>query len=125
MMKEGLEKLWTKFKDWREVGELGVTDALRNGQTNFFDEVAQKNGCGIPWNWSGIHHRGKTFLDMAGRILSCGLSDSRLKKGIFATNGRHIFEMPMAFEHSSSYTKSDAEALSLLVEAYVSVFFVS
>lgn len=81
---------------------------------------APKNGCGIPWNWSRIHHRGKTFLDMAGRSLSCGLSDSRLKKGAFAANGRHISEMPVASEHSSSYTKSDAEALPLLVEASVS-----
>ncbi|CAI8583251.1 unnamed protein product [Vicia faba] len=41
---------------------------------------APKNGCGMPWNWSRIHHRGKSFLDIAGRSLSCGLSDSRLKK---------------------------------------------
>ncbi|QCD76889.1 DNA polymerase III subunit gamma/tau [Vigna unguiculata] len=81
---------------------------------------APKNGCGIPWNWSRIHHRGKTFLDMAGRSLSCGLSDTRLKKGTFGDNGRHISEMPVASEHSSSYTKSEAEALPLLVEASVS-----
>ncbi|KAG4948569.1 hypothetical protein AAZX31_15G082800 [Glycine max] len=78
---------------------------------------APKNGCGIPWNWSRIHHRGKTFLDMAGRSLSCGLSDSRLKKGTFAANGRNISEMPVASERSSSCTRSDAEALPLLVEA--------
>lgn len=41
---------------------------------------APRNGCGIPWNWSRIHDRGKSFLDMAGRSFSCGLSDSRLKK---------------------------------------------
>nr|KYP50359.1 DNA polymerase III subunit gamma/tau [Cajanus cajan] len=45
---------------------------------------APKNGCGIPWNWSRIHHRGKTFLDMAGRSFSCGLSDSRGNR-----HGRH------------------------------------
>lgn len=28
---------------------------------------APRNGCGIPWNWSRIHHRGKSFLDMADR----------------------------------------------------------
>ncbi|KAL2341002.1 hypothetical protein Fmac_008942 [Flemingia macrophylla] len=78
---------------------------------------APKNGCGIPWNWSRIHHRGKTFLDMAGRSFSCGLSDSRLKKGVFAAHGRNISEMPVASERSSSCTKSDAEALPLLVEA--------
>ncbi|KAK7302982.1 hypothetical protein RJT34_13880 [Clitoria ternatea] len=78
---------------------------------------APKNGCGIPWNWSRIHHRGKTFLDMAGRSLSCGLSDSRLKRGTLAANGRNISEMPVASERSSSFTKSDAEALPLLVDA--------
>lgn len=78
---------------------------------------APKNGCGIPWNWSRIHHRGKTFLDMAGRSLSCGLSDSRLKRGTLTANGRNISQMPVASEHSSSCTKSDAEALPLLVDA--------
>jgi len=33
MMKEGVKQLLTKSKNWREVGELGVADALRNGQT--------------------------------------------------------------------------------------------
>ncbi|KAK4858524.1 hypothetical protein QYF36_017758 [Acer negundo] len=50
---------------------------------------APRNGCGIPWNWSRIHHRGKTILDMAGRSLTS----------------------------SGSSTKSDAEALPLLVDA--------
>ncbi|KAJ0082901.1 hypothetical protein Patl1_10436 [Pistacia atlantica] len=76
---------------------------------------APRNGCGIPWNWSRIHHRGKTFLDMAGRSLtSCGLSDSRIRKG--ASHGRDI-PMPVASDRSTSSTRSDAEALPLLVEA--------
>lgn len=75
---------------------------------------APRNGCGIPWNWSRIHHRGKTFLDMAGRSLSCGLSDSRLRKGGM---GRGIADMPAASDHSSSSTKSEAEAMPLLVDA--------
>ncbi|KAI4298171.1 hypothetical protein L6164_031762 [Bauhinia variegata] len=81
---------------------------------------APKNGCGIPWNWSRIHHRGKTFLDIAGRSFSCGLSDSRLKKGTLAAKGRNTSDMPVVSDHSSSSTKSNAEALPLLVEASVS-----
>ena len=75
---------------------------------------APRNGCGIPWNWSRIHHRGKTFLDMAGRSLSCGLSDSRLKRGGPVPQGRGVSDMPMASDHSSASAKSDAEALPLL-----------
>jgi DNA polymerase III delta prime subunit len=79
---------------------------------------APKNGCGMPWNWSRIHHRGKTFLDIAGRSLSCGLSDSRLKKGTSLTsNGRNVSAMPLAADCSSSCTNSEAEALPLLVDA--------
>ncbi|KAJ9135993.1 hypothetical protein P3X46_033110 [Hevea brasiliensis] len=78
---------------------------------------APRNGCGIPWNWSRIHHRGKTFLDMAGRSLSCGLSDSRLRKGSMASHERDGPNMSVASDHSSSCTKSDAEVLPLLVEA--------
>ncbi|KAG6778902.1 hypothetical protein POTOM_015265 [Populus tomentosa] len=76
---------------------------------------APRNGCGIPWNWSRIHHRGKTFLDMAGRSLSCGLSDSR-RDGTFS-HGRDFPGMPVASDHSTSSSKSDVEALPLLVEA--------
>ncbi|XP_048230135.1 protein STICHEL-like 3 isoform X2 [Ricinus communis] len=81
---------------------------------------APRNGCGIPWNWSRIHHRGKTFLDMAGRSLSCGLSDSRLRKGGMASHDRDAPNMPVASDYSCSSTKSDAEALPLLVEASLS-----
>ncbi|KAF5736261.1 protein STICHEL-like 3 isoform X1 [Tripterygium wilfordii] len=81
---------------------------------------APKNGCGIPWNWSRIHHRGKTILDIAGRSLSCGLADSGLRKGGMAPRGRDISGMPVASDHSSSSNKSDAEALPLLVEASAS-----
>ncbi|GLU13848.1 hypothetical protein SLE2022_304580 [Rubroshorea leprosula] len=78
---------------------------------------APRNGCGIPWNWSRIHHRGRTFLDIAGRSLSCGLSDSRFRKGGEASRGRDIPDMPVASDHSSSSTKANAEVLPLLVEA--------
>jgi hypothetical protein len=36
-----------------------------------------RNVCGIPWNWSRLHNRSRSILDMAGRSLSCGLSDPR------------------------------------------------
>ncbi|KAJ8761904.1 hypothetical protein K2173_006506 [Erythroxylum novogranatense] len=78
---------------------------------------APRNGCGIPWNWSRIHHRGRTFLDKAGRSFSCGLSDSRLRKASTASHGRDIPDMPVESDFSSSSAKSDVEALPLLVEA--------
>ncbi|XP_052201311.1 LOW QUALITY PROTEIN: protein STICHEL-like 3 [Diospyros lotus] len=78
---------------------------------------APRNGCGIPWNWSRIHHRGKSFLDMAGRSFSCGLSDSKLKKGGPIPQGANVSNMPLMSDHSSVSTKSEAEAMPLLVEA--------
>ncbi|KAK9093072.1 hypothetical protein Syun_027983 [Stephania yunnanensis] len=76
---------------------------------------APRNGCGIPWNWSRIHHRGKTFLDMAGRSFSCGLSDPRTRRGASISQCRD--GLPEASDLSSSSVKSDAEATPLLVEA--------
>ncbi|KAK9267327.1 hypothetical protein L1049_009751 [Liquidambar formosana] len=93
---------------------------MEEGEEEYADQNvtrAPRNGCGIPWNWSRIHHRGKTFLDMAGRSFSCGLSDSRLKKGGPVPGGRDLSDMAVASDHSSLPTKSDAEALPLLVEA--------
>ncbi|KAB1221542.1 Protein STICHEL-like 3 [Morella rubra] len=78
---------------------------------------APRNGCGIPWNWSRIHHRGKTILDIAGRSLSCGLPDSKLKKGGSTAHGREMTDMPMPSDYTTSSTRSDAEAVPLLVEA--------
>ncbi|GLT68302.1 hypothetical protein SLA2020_405480 [Shorea laevis] len=95
--------------------KYGMEEEEDHGEENV--TKAPRNGCGIPWNWSRIHHRGRTFLDIAGRSLSCGMSDSRSRKGGAGSRGRDIPEMPVASDHSSSSTKSDAEALPLLVEA--------
>ncbi|XP_051133754.1 protein STICHEL-like 3 [Andrographis paniculata] len=77
-----------------------------------------RNGCGIPWNWSRIHHRGKSFIDMAGRSLSCGLSDSRFnKRGGSGARGMEGPGVHVMSEFSSSSTKSDGEALPLLLDA--------
>ncbi|EPS64264.1 hypothetical protein M569_10517, partial [Genlisea aurea] len=70
-----------------------------------------RNGCGIPWNWSRIHDRGKSFLDMAGRSLSCGLSESRAKCGMA------LPEMPPLSENSNSSPKQEADVLPLLFDA--------
>ncbi|KAK8484950.1 hypothetical protein V6N13_068249 [Hibiscus sabdariffa] len=78
---------------------------------------APRNGCGIPFNWSRIHHRGKTFLDIAGRSFSCGLSDRRLRKRGEGFHGRNAPEMPVESDQSSSSAKFNAEALPLLIEA--------
>ncbi|KAL5774206.1 hypothetical protein ACOSP7_011763 [Xanthoceras sorbifolium] len=101
----GLPKYNMEEEEEEEYGERNVTRAPRNG-------------CGIPWNWSRIHHRGKTFLDKAGRSLtSCGLPDSRLRKGGAASHGRDVPDMPLSCDRSGSSTRSDAEALPLLIEA--------
>ncbi|KAH7838334.1 hypothetical protein Vadar_025116 [Vaccinium darrowii] len=78
---------------------------------------APRNGCGIPWNWSRIHDRGRSLFDIAGRSLSCGLSDTKLKKGASFARGRDVSDTNIMSDHSSSSTKSDAEAMPLLVEA--------
>ncbi|KAF8069732.1 hypothetical protein N665_1138s0019 [Sinapis alba] len=62
------------------------------------------NGCGLPFNWSRIHNRGKTFLDIAGRCLSCGMSDSKGRK--------ELNDTPMSSDSSSS-----RDALPLLVDS--------
>ncbi|KAL1560358.1 protein STICHEL-like 4 [Salvia divinorum] len=69
------------------------------------------NKCGIPLNWSSIHHRGKSFLEVTGRSLSRGLSESRLKKEAA------ISDKPITSENSSQSTKFGGEALPLLLDA--------
>ncbi|KAA3456251.1 DNA polymerase III subunit gamma/tau [Gossypium australe] len=88
-------------------------------EENEYDErnVTQTPNCGIPFNWSRIHHRGKSFLDIAGRRFSCGLSDTKLRKGGAGPNGRNVTGMPVESDQSSSSAKPNAEVLPLLVEA--------
>ncbi|XP_039125289.1 protein STICHEL-like 3 isoform X2 [Dioscorea cayenensis subsp. rotundata] len=83
---------------------------------------APRNGCGIPWNWSRIHYRGKSILDLAGRSLSCGLSDSRMRKANGATPQRKgdTSNIPIDFNHLSSSTYSDSESLPLITEPHAS-----
>ncbi|WVZ68948.1 hypothetical protein U9M48_017819 [Paspalum notatum var. saurae] len=79
-----------------------------------------RNVCGIPWNWSRLHHRGKSILDMAGRSLSCGLSDSRSaagRKSDAAAAGASRPLFPVKSERLASSTSSDSDALPLLVDA--------
>ncbi|KAH1091098.1 hypothetical protein J1N35_018355 [Gossypium stocksii] len=88
-------------------------------EENEYDKrnVTQTPNCGIPFNWSRIHHRGKSFLDIAGRRFSCGLSDTKLRKGGAGPNGRNVTGMPVESDQSSSSAKPNAEVLPLLVEA--------
>ncbi|XP_052183031.1 protein STICHEL-like 3 isoform X2 [Diospyros lotus] len=97
---------------------------MEEGEEGYDEQTVTRvprNGCGIPWNWSRIHHRGRSFLDMAGRSLSCGLSDSKLIKGGSIPQGRDAADMPILSGLSSSYTESDTETLPLLMEASGSV----
>ncbi|KAL0727547.1 hypothetical protein Bca4012_023640 [Brassica carinata] len=83
-------------------------------------EQNMNKACGIPFNWSRIHHRGKTFLDKAGRSLSCGMSDSKGRKGeSIERNGSDMMMMRQPEDDdSSSFICSDGgEALPLLVDS--------
>ncbi|PPD91453.1 hypothetical protein GOBAR_DD11597 [Gossypium barbadense] len=52
-----------------------------------------------------------------GRHFSCGLSDTKLRKGGAGPNGRNVTGMPVESDQSSSSAKPNAEVLPLLVEA--------
>ncbi|KAL1225945.1 Protein STICHEL-like 4 [Cardamine amara subsp. amara] len=77
-----------------------ASNSVPRGEEEDMSRAVPRNGCGIPFNWSRIHHRGKTFLDIAGRSLSCGMPDSKT-------------DMRMLSDSSSS----DREALPLLVDS--------
>jgi DNA polymerase III subunit gamma/tau len=90
--------------------------------------LVSRNVCGIPLNWSRIHHRGKSILDMAGRSLSCGLSDpksaSAARRSEAATSAASCGNMNGSRSHPhfpvtarlTSSTSSDSDSLPLLVD---------
>ncbi|WOL11130.1 hypothetical protein Cni_G19891 [Canna indica] len=90
--------------------DIGEDNVLESRQ-------AQRNVCGIPWNWSRIHLRGKTFLDMAGKSLSCGLSDSRMKycEGLVSQIEGNTSILATASDQVTS--SSSSEVLPFLTEA--------
>ncbi|KAL5230381.1 hypothetical protein ABZP36_029157 [Zizania latifolia] len=87
-----------------------------------------RNVCGIPWNWSRIHHRGKSFLDMAGRSFSCGLSDpksasaARRSEAAISAGSRGYMNGSRSHPHFpvtarlTSSSSSDSDSLPLLVD---------
>lgn len=106
--------------------EMSVaSNSVPQGEKHEKEGIGEQNmtkACGIPFNWSRIHHRGKTFLDKAGRSLSCGMSDSKGRKG--ESNERNGSDMMMMRQpeddedDSSSFICSDGgEALPLLVDS--------
>ncbi|CAH8345700.1 unnamed protein product [Eruca vesicaria subsp. sativa] len=105
--------------------EMSVaSNSVPQGEKHDKEGIGEQNmtkACGIPFNWSRIHHRGKTFLDKAGRSLSCGMSDSKGRRG--ESNERNGSDMMMMRQQpedddSSSFICSDGgEALPLLVDS--------
>ncbi|KAI5000235.1 hypothetical protein ZWY2020_004824 [Hordeum vulgare] len=101
-------------------------EAVCGNKYLFRDGEDSRNVCGIPWNWSRLHHRGKSILDLAGRSLSCGLSDPKSAEPEAAAaasrahrSGSHSL-FPVKSERLASSTGSDSDALPLLVEAATS-----
>ncbi|KAG2617971.1 hypothetical protein PVAP13_3NG258105 [Panicum virgatum] len=108
----------------------GGADGDGGGDELMQQQVSQesRNVCGIPWNWSRIHHRGKSILDMAGRSLSCGLSDpksaSAARRSEAATSAASCGNMNGSRSHPhfpvtarlTSSTSSDSDSLPLLVD---------
>ncbi|CAF2091294.1 unnamed protein product [Brassica napus] len=97
-------------------------------------EEEEGHGCGLPFNWSRIHHRGKTILDIAGRSLSCGMSDSKGRKGLNDTpmssgsssslpllvdseGWQHDYSGELEFYSDGPRTFSDLVGQSLVVQA--------
>ncbi|CAM0954429.1 unnamed protein product [Alopecurus aequalis] len=91
-----------------------------------------RNVCGIPWNWSRLHNRSRSILDMAGRSLSCGLSDPKSASaarrseaatsaascgggGAYMNGSRSHPHFPVTTRLTSS-NSSDSDSLPLLGE---------
>ena len=62
---------------------------------------APRNVCGMHWNWSKLQDRSKAIIDQAGKNLSCGLTESKLRIS------HDDMEVP---------TSSDSESVPLLIE---------
>ncbi|KAI4372018.1 hypothetical protein MLD38_010305 [Melastoma candidum] len=84
--------------------------AEEQGQQNV--TKVPSNGCGIPWNWSRIHDRGKTIIDMAGRSLSYGVCVE--KGGAGPHHRKDASDVPMASYNLNSSSNS-GEGLPLLI----------
>ncbi|GLJ28707.1 hypothetical protein SUGI_0565810 [Cryptomeria japonica] len=110
----------------RRISTIDYSDshksAVQTGNEKSAVGNAPKKGCGIPWKWSKIHDRGKSILDMAGRSLSCGLSDSATRKleGLDSQSHSSSHHEPSTALETSDASSlsydSDSESLPLLIE---------
>ncbi|KAF3322013.1 hypothetical protein FCM35_KLT14229 [Carex littledalei] len=85
-------------REFEEHGELEMSQGL-------------KNVCGLPFNWSGIHNKGKSFL-------SCGLSNSKGSRA----DGTTPPPMYGTCLSLNSLTSSESEVLPLLTASSVNTY---
>ncbi|KAL8249420.1 hypothetical protein R6Q59_006288 [Mikania micrantha] len=108
-----------KFRSGTRVSRPSKTNtSMASNFTSQVEYAGQRNvtrglegSCGIPFNWSDMHDHRKSFLEAAGRSLSCGLSDSRSKRDGQQDSG----QLPVMSYHSTSSTNS--ESLPLLINS--------
>lgn len=86
-----------RVREFGENGELEMSPGSRNV-------------CGIPWNWSGIHNKGKSFL-------SCGLPNSKESRGDGTSPPIHRTCLNL-----NSPTSSESEVLPLLIDSSVNSY---
>ncbi|MCO5594452.1 hypothetical protein L7F22_048482 [Adiantum nelumboides] len=108
---EGLNWKTLTLIDRAGTNTCGEADELE------ISEISQ-NGCGMPWNWSRIHTRGKNLLDIAGRNATGGSSDHLAKRLGKVLSKGHVSSseesMPMTSEFSDTSLNTDSESFPLL-----------
>ncbi|KAI5072242.1 hypothetical protein GOP47_0012348 [Adiantum capillus-veneris] len=105
--------------NWRTLTLIDRAGANMSGEADELEisEISQ-NGCGMPWNWSRIHTRGKNLLDIAGRSAMGGPSDHLTRRLAKVLSKGHLSSseesMPMTSEFSDTSLNTDSESFPLL-----------
>eukprot|EP00250_Pteridium_aquilinum_P001871 c12078_g1_i1 orf=343-4128(-) len=111
--------------NWRTLALMDRASAHTSGENDELEisEIPQ-NGCGMPWNWSRIHTRGKNLLDIAGRSVSCGASDPFTRRLGKALSRGHLSSseesIPLTSEFSDTSLNTDSESFPLLEHGFQS-----
>lgn len=103
-------------QNWRSSALIDKVGAMACGGNDELDiSDLPQNRCGIHWNWSRIHSRGKNMLDMAGKSLSCRASDPVNTKVYQGHQSSPRESMPgTTSEFSDTSLNTDSESLPLL-----------
>lgn len=95
-------------KTLREENLQNNIDIQRNVEEFGGCQTISRNGCRLPWSWSGRRNgRGKKLKGIRGKRFSCGVLVANRRKSLSDSASTLHYQEPIQFEYVTDFSSSD------------------